>query len=89
VSLSGDVTKSDTFKKALKECMDHFNKIDYLINYAGGAIRVAPIEEMDDEVNRKIIDLNLTSAVMSCRTFVPQMKKQGIWKNNQCLQCMR
>lgn len=80
ISVKADVTKSETFKKAFKECMDHFNKIDYLINYAGGAIRVAPIEEMDDEINRKIIDLNLTSAVMSCRTFVPQMKKQGYGK---------
>ena len=41
---------------------------------------MAPIEEMDDEINRKIIDLNLTSAIMSCRTFTPQFKKQGYGK---------
>ena len=79
-SLKADVTKADTFDRALEACMDHFNKIDYLINYAGGAIRVAPIEEMDDEINKKIIDLNLTSTIMSCRTFVPQMKKQRYGK---------
>ena len=41
---------------------------------------MAPIEEMDDDINRRIIDLNLTSAIMSCRTFTPQFKKQGYGK---------
>jgi NAD(P)-dependent dehydrogenase (short-subunit alcohol dehydrogenase family) len=80
VAFTGDVTKPETFTRALKECMSRFGKVDFLINYAGGAVRVAPIEEMDDEVNRKIIDLNLTSTIMSCRTFAPQLKKQGFGK---------
>jgi len=80
VAFKADVTKLETFEKALKECMDNFGKVDFLINYAGGAVKIAPIEEMNDEVNRKIIDLNLTSAVMSCRTFTPQFKKQGYGK---------
>jgi NAD(P)-dependent dehydrogenase (short-subunit alcohol dehydrogenase family) len=57
-----------------------FGKVDFLINYAGGALKVAPIEEMDDEINRRIIDLNLTSTIMSCRTFTPQFKQQGFGK---------
>ena len=80
ISFRGDVTKPETFERALKECMDNFGKVDFLINYAGGAVKVAPIEEMDDAVNRKIIDLNLMSAIMSCRTFTPQFKKQGYGK---------
>jgi len=79
-AFKGDVTKPETFTRALKECTDRFGKVDFLINYAGGAVRVAPIEEMDDETNRKIIDLNLTSTIMSCRTFAPQLKKQGSGK---------
>ena len=75
--LPGDVTKSGTFERALKITLDTFGKVDFLINYAGGALKVAPIEEMDDEINRRIIDLNLTSAIMSCRAFTPQFKKQG------------
>lgn len=80
IYFKGDVTKPETFKRALSECVENFGGIDYLINYAGGAVRVAPIEEMDDEVNKKIIDLNLTSTIMSCRTFTPQFKKQGYGK---------
>lgn len=80
VSFKADVTKKETFERALKECLAAFGKVDFLINYAGGALKVAPIEEMDDEINRKIIDLNLTSTIMSCRTFAPQFRKQGFGK---------
>jgi len=77
VAFAADVTKPETWRRALKETLDTFGKIDFLINYAGGALKVAPIEEMDDDTNRRIIDLNLTSTIMSCRTFTPQFKKQG------------
>jgi NAD(P)-dependent dehydrogenase (short-subunit alcohol dehydrogenase family) len=80
VALASDVTKPETFVGALKEALDNFGKVDFLINFAGGALKVAPIEEMDDEINRRIFDLNLTSAIMSCRTFTPQFKKQRFGK---------
>ena len=80
VALVGDVTVPETFERALKETVDTFGKVDFLINYAGGALKVAPIEEMDDEINRRILDLNLTSVIMSCRTFTPQFKQQGYGK---------
>ncbi len=76
----GDVTRPETFQRALAAVLEQFGKVDFLINYAGGALKVAPIEEMDDEINRRIIDLNLTSTIMSCRTFTPQFKKQGYGK---------
>jgi NAD(P)-dependent dehydrogenase (short-subunit alcohol dehydrogenase family) len=80
VPLACDVTRSETFESALQVALEVFGKVDFLINYAGGALKVAPIEEMDDVVNRRIIDLNLTSTIMSCRTFTPQFKAQGYGK---------
>jgi NAD(P)-dependent dehydrogenase (short-subunit alcohol dehydrogenase family) len=80
VALAGDVTVPETFERALNETLGSFGRVDFLINYAGGALKVAPIEEMDDAINRRIIDLNLTSAIMSCRTFTPQFKQQGYGK---------
>ena len=76
IAFQADVTKLETFTKALDECMKHFGKIDFLINFAGGAVKWAMVEELDDETNRKVIDLNLTSTIMSCRTFMAQFKKQ-------------
>ncbi len=80
VALAADVTDPATFEIALKETLDNFGKVDFLINYAGGALKVAPVEEMDDEINQKIIDLNLTSTIRSCRAFTPQFKEQGYGK---------
>ena len=80
ITLPGDVTCPETFERALGETLATFGRVDFLINYAGGALKVAPIEEMDDEINRRIIDLNLTSTIISCRTFTPQLKKQGFGK---------
>ena len=80
IALACDVTDPTTFERALEAALDSFGRVDFLINYAGGALKVAPIEEMDDEINRRIIDLNLTSTIMSCRTFTPQFKKQGFGK---------
>jgi NAD(P)-dependent dehydrogenase (short-subunit alcohol dehydrogenase family) len=80
IALACDVTQAETFESALEAALGNFGKVDFLINYAGGALKVAPIEEMDDAINRRIIDLNLTSAIMSCRTFAPQFKKQGYGK---------
>ncbi|HTO22426.1 MAG TPA: SDR family NAD(P)-dependent oxidoreductase, partial [Spirochaetia bacterium] len=42
VAFKGDVTKAETFNRALKECLGSFGKVDFLINYAGGAMKVAP-----------------------------------------------
>ena len=80
IALACDVTDPMTFERALEVALDNFGRVDFLINYAGGALKVAPIEEMDDEINRRIIDLNLTSTIISCRTFTPQFKKQGFGK---------
>jgi NAD(P)-dependent dehydrogenase (short-subunit alcohol dehydrogenase family) len=56
--------------------MKAFGRVDFLINYAGGAVKLAPLEEMTDEKIKTSIDLNLNSAIWSCRAFVPQFKKQ-------------
>jgi NAD(P)-dependent dehydrogenase (short-subunit alcohol dehydrogenase family) len=79
-SLTGDVTKQETFEKLLKLTIDTFGKVDFLINYAGGAVKVSPIEEIDNATAQKILDLNLMSVVMSCRTFAPTFRKQKYGK---------
>jgi NAD(P)-dependent dehydrogenase (short-subunit alcohol dehydrogenase family) len=80
IAFAGDATKRETFDRALKECLGAFGKVDFLINYAGGAVKVAPIEEQSDEMYEKIIGLNLTSVFLSCRSFAPQFKKQRFGK---------
>ena len=77
VCVSGDVTKEATFKRALAAAIESFGRVDVLINNAGGGVKIAPIEEMDEESVRKTLDLNFTSVVTACRIMAPQMKTQG------------
>ncbi len=80
ISMLGDVTKSSTFEKALEIIEAEWGKLDFLINYAGGAVRLADVEEQDDATIEKTFALNTYSAMYSCRTFTPMMKKQGYGK---------
>jgi len=77
VAFGADATRSETFSRALGACLDGWGKVDFLINYAGGAVKVAPIEEMDDTACARIFELNTMSAIRACRTFASQFRKQG------------
>lgn len=77
VAVPGDVTLPDTLKKAVQAAIDNFGRVDVLINNAGGGVKIAPIEEMDEASVQSCLDLNLKSVIHGCRAVVPQMKKQG------------
>lgn len=77
VAVCGDVTRGGTFEKVLAVALEKFGRLDVLINNAGGGVKIAPIEEMDDATIEACMDLNLNSVIKACRTIVPQMKKQG------------
>lgn len=76
VTVTGDVIVNETFEKVLAIALEKFGRIDVLINNAGGGVKIAPIEEMDNASVKACFDLNLTSVVNACRIIVPQMKKQ-------------
>jgi len=77
VPVAGDVTSEETFKKVLAVSMEKFGRLDVLINNAGGGVKIAPVESMDDRSVQECLDLNLACVVKACRIIVPQMKKQG------------
>jgi short-subunit dehydrogenase len=77
VVVCADVTVPGTFERVLAAALENYARLDVLINNAGGGVKIAPIEEMDDITIQACLDLNLTSVVRSCRTVAPQMKKQG------------
>ena len=72
-----DVTANGAFEQILQAAMHNFGRIDVLINNAGGGVKIAPIEEMDDATVQSCLDLNLASVIRGCRTIAPQMKRQG------------
>ena len=53
-----------------------FGKVNILINNAGLAVR-KPVTELTPEEWRRVMETNITSAFLLCRSFVPHMKGQG------------
>jgi NAD(P)-dependent dehydrogenase (short-subunit alcohol dehydrogenase family) len=75
VLFPGDVANRADIEKAVKLGVQHFGRIDILINNAGINIR-QPIEEFSDEDWFAVLNTNLTGAFYCARAVVPLMKKQ-------------
>ncbi|AXV16763.1 3-oxoacyl-ACP reductase [Neorhizobium sp. SOG26] len=76
LALSADVTQSTQIASVVEQTMNRFGRIDVLhnnvgINLPGGAA------EATEESWRKVMDVNLTSAFLTCKTVLPIMERQG------------
>ena len=80
VPVVADVTKTDDVQRAVDLVMETFGRIDVLINNLGDAIRkplvALPGEETpaltDEELNR-VMDVNLTEAILCTRAVGPHL----------------
>ncbi len=71
-----DVTDSQQVQTFMSETLEHFGRIDVVVNNVGGS-RWTPLEEITDEEWHEIIDINLISATRINQFAIPVMKKQG------------
>src|SRR5262249_10311207 len=72
-AFQGDLTQREEARKVVRSVEERFGKIDALINNAGDLIERRTLLEMSEELWRKVIDLNLTSAF-----FCTQAVAQGM-----------
>lgn len=78
LAVPADVTDEAQVSEMVHRTKDAFGRIDVLINCAGGtgADRSIPILEMDVEVWKRIVDLNLKSTHLCCRAVGKAMADQ-------------
>jgi gluconate 5-dehydrogenase len=76
ISTFCDVTKEEDVKEAVKKTIDHFGKIDILINSAGINIR-GSIESLSVQDFNAVQQVNVTGTWLACREVMPIMKKNG------------
>ena len=71
-----DVVDFDSIPPAASSVLDEFSRIDLLINNAGQGARDF-ITEMDFSIYRKIMDVNLFSAIALTKAVLPHMIERG------------
>jgi NAD(P)-dependent dehydrogenase (short-subunit alcohol dehydrogenase family) len=71
-----DVSEEDQVRKLERDVMGAFGRVHILINNAGINIR-KPLVEFTLEEWRRVLDTNLTSVFLMCRSFIPGMKGAG------------
>jgi 3-oxoacyl-[acyl-carrier protein] reductase len=74
--IKADVTKRSQVKKMFKKTIDHFKKIDILINNAGINSRCDFMDTTDHQWE-KIMKTNLYGPFMTSQEVFPYMKKNG------------
>ncbi|MEO7535839.1 MAG: SDR family oxidoreductase [Ferruginibacter sp.] len=79
ISCYCDVTIEPSVKDTVAKAIDHFGKIDILINSAGINIRGA-IENLSLEDFNKVQQVNVTGSWLACREVIPVMKKNKYGK---------
>jgi NAD(P)-dependent dehydrogenase (short-subunit alcohol dehydrogenase family) len=73
-----DVTQDDSVRRAVDATVAKFGRIDVLMNCAGGSLQEdVPVHEMDLEVWRRTIALNLLHPFLVCRHGIPHLIRAG------------
>jgi short-subunit dehydrogenase len=76
IAVPADMAKAFEVKRMVKEVVNHFGRIDVLINNAGVGYD-AFIEKIDVDTFHYIFDLDLVGPIVAMQQVIPLMKKQG------------
>ena len=79
ITFLGDVASLGFCELAFEKIINHYKRVDILVNCAGTITR-APFEEMSFEEWHRVINVNLHGAFYMCRLFLPGMRKQKYGK---------
>lgn len=71
-----DVTKPDQVRLSVQQTLDHFGRIDVVVNNAGYGL-IGSVEEVTDEEIRRQFDTNFFGALDVTRAILPHFRKQG------------
>lgn len=74
-----EVTSTNTVQKGVAEILNHFGRIDILLNNAGTNHRV-PVLEFPEEEWDRVVNTNLKGYYLVAKAVVPQMIENGYGK---------
>ena len=71
-----DLTDAEEVDAAVKEILEHFGKIDSLLNIAGAFAMGPPVHEMTTETWDTLQESNLRSVFLMSRAVIPHMRER-------------
>jgi 3-oxoacyl-[acyl-carrier protein] reductase len=74
-AIQADVSQIDEAERLLKQTVEHFGQVDFLICNAG-IWEGGPVESISEELWDKTMEINLKGTWSVCRAAVPLMKNQ-------------
>jgi len=77
LAVTADVTQVEGVGKLVDAVMDHFGRLDVLLNTVGGWSGGKPVNETSVEQWERMLTLNLRSAFLLSRAVLPGMLKSG------------
>ncbi len=75
IYLPGDVSRVPDCRRAVRECVKHFGRLDVLVNSAGSYIEGA-IEDLTEETYNRIMDVNVKGSFFMCQSAAAELKRQ-------------
>jgi 3-oxoacyl-[acyl-carrier protein] reductase len=72
-----DVTEAGRVKAAFDRILAEAERLDILVNSAGGFWKQLSVEETPEEEWDKVVDLNLKSIYLCAKAAIPVFKRQG------------
>lgn len=77
MTMAADVVRPADWTALIAATVARFQHLDVLVNNAGAGIKIGPVEQMDDETIRQVIDTNLTGVIIGSREAIKVMRPRG------------
>lgn len=76
IAVPTDMRDEAAVRRMVAQTQEHYKRIDVLINNAGQGLSV-PIEKVDIDTYRSILELNVVSVIVAMQAVIPIMRAQG------------
>jgi NAD(P)-dependent dehydrogenase (short-subunit alcohol dehydrogenase family) len=79
VAITADVSSEEDVARMARETLEQCGSIDILVNNAGlyASLAMRPFTEIPLEEWRRVMDVNVASMFLTCRSVVAAMREQG------------
>jgi NAD(P)-dependent dehydrogenase (short-subunit alcohol dehydrogenase family) len=79
LGLTVDVAAEEEVERMAAETVERCGRVDVLVNNAGlyASLPMRPFEEISVEEWRRVMDVNVLSMFLCCRSIVPRMREHG------------